>query len=504
MFTMIVADDEKVIRESIVECIDWESHDVKIVASCNNGVEVLDAIMDESPDIVLTDIKMPGFTGLELIEKINKMDPDVEFIILSGYKEFDFAKQAIQLGVRCYLLKPAGEEQLISAVENAKSNSLLKKNRNSLAQEQKRLSEQAKEYHRQLLLYDIFVAGADPATAAHYLDIKNETGYLIAYFTFVEEKFLIPFADAAYRTLCDFKAEPVIDFLYVQHTMAVIVKISPGLSDKLRYFSENAWFPGQTIRIAYTDNSYENLADGFAQLTANLMRYPKIYSINSQLQLREIYNACLSFEKIQSLTHQLLNLKDLEKEEGKIKKLLRNYFSPVEDMDLLHNYGIHLLSQLIRKLPETVYHKSVYHDLLEKLSVCEDIRVYREILTDHILLLLIDSNDKNSIVSQVKNYVEENLSDADISLKKIAREQIHMNVDYLSRIFAKENGEKFSHYLNRRRIETAKDLLLKQDATIASVADKVGCGNNPRYFSQIFKKYTGYTPSAYIEQYAGK
>ncbi len=504
MFTMIVADDEKVIRESIVECIDWESLDVKIVASCNNGVEVMDAIMDESPDIVLTDIKMPGFTGLELIEKISKMDPDVEFIILSGYKEFDFAKQAIQLGVRCYLLKPAGEDQLIAAVENAKSNCLRKKARNTLEQEQKRLSEQAEEYHRQLLLYDLFVSGVNPAKTAHYTDIKNKTGCLTAYFTFVEENFLNSFAEAVYRILNELGAEPVIDFLYVQHSMAVIVKISSGLSDKLRSFSENAWFPGQTIRITYTGNSYETLADGLQQLTANLMRYPKIYSINRRLQLREIYNAYLSFEKIQNLTRQLLDLKDRTEENGNVKKLLNNYFMPVEDMDLLHNYGIHLLSQLIRKLPETYYHKSVYHDLLEKLSVCENIEEYRKILTEQILLLLSDSSDKNSIVSQVKNYVEENLSNPDLSLKKIAMEQIHMNVDYLSRIFAKENGEKFSHYLNRRRIETAKNLLLKQDATIAFVADKVGCGNNPRYFSQIFKKYTGYTPSAYIEQSAGK
>ncbi|QHQ60355.1 helix-turn-helix domain-containing protein [Anaerocolumna sedimenticola] len=196
-----------------------------------------------------------------------------------------------------------------------------------------------------------------------------------------------------------------------------------------------------------------------------------------------------------------MNLKDRTTEEDKIEKLLNNFFMPIEDIDLLHNYGVHLLSQLIRKLPENSFHKSVYHDLLEKLSVCEDMKAYREILTEQILLLLSDSREKNSIVSQVKSYVEENLSNPDISLKKIAREQIHMNVDYLSRIFAKENGEKFSHYLNRRRIETAKILLLKQDAAIALVADRVGCGNNPRYFSQIFKKYTGTTPSAYMEQF---
>ncbi len=504
MFTMIVADDEKVIRESIVECIDWEAVGVKIVASCNNGVEVLDAIMDESPDIVLTDIKMPGFTGLELIEKISKMDPDVEFIILSGYKEFDFAKQAMQLGVRCYLLKPAGEEQLITAVENAKSNCLSKKSRNSLELEQQRLSKQAEEYHRQLLLYDLFVSGAKPAESNCYKKSKSKTGYLTAYFSFVEECFIKAFAEAVYWILDEFGIVPIVDFLYVRHSMAVIMENEPGLSGKLRSFSENAWFSGQTVRITYTCNTCDNLTESLQRLTSNLMRYSKIFSISARLQLREVYNACLSFEKTQILTGQLMTYHGRTDGEGKIKKLLENYFTPIEDINLLHNYGIHLLSQLIRALPEMQFYKSVYQDLLEKLSLCEDITTYREILTDQIMLLLSDCVEKNSIVTQVKNYVEENLSNPDISLKKIAREQVHMNVDYLSRIFAKENGEKFSHYLNRRRIETAKNLLLMQDSTIAFVADRVGCGNNPRYFSQIFKKYTGYTPSAYIERFSGK
>ena len=113
MLNLLIADDEKVIRESLAECLDWAAMGIRVVACCANGLEALDAILDETPDIVMTDIKMPGLNGLDLIEKAQAIDRDIEFIILSGYREFDFAHKAIKLGVRRYLLKPVSEEQVL-------------------------------------------------------------------------------------------------------------------------------------------------------------------------------------------------------------------------------------------------------------------------------------------------------------------------------------------------------------------------------------------------------
>lgn len=121
MYKLLIADDEQIIREAVAELIDWKTLDIQLAAVCKNGMEALDAIMDTAPDIVMTDIKMPGIDGLELIEKIRVLDPHIQFIILTGYPEFEYARRALKYGVHEYLLKPISEESIIEAIENTKT-----------------------------------------------------------------------------------------------------------------------------------------------------------------------------------------------------------------------------------------------------------------------------------------------------------------------------------------------------------------------------------------------
>ena len=120
MLKLILADDEEMIRESIRALIDWNSIGVEVVASCKNGPETLQEILTLHPDIVMTDIKMPGMSGLDLIAEVyNRKDLMTEFILLSGYADFEYAKQAITYRVSNYLLKPCNENQIIEAVKKA-------------------------------------------------------------------------------------------------------------------------------------------------------------------------------------------------------------------------------------------------------------------------------------------------------------------------------------------------------------------------------------------------
>ena len=118
MLKLMIADDERIIRETISSLINWKAYDIQLVGLCKNGLEAYDTILDESPDIVLTDIRMPGMNGLELIQKISETDLDTKFIILSGYSEFEYAKQAMKYGVKHYLLKPCNEQQIIESIQD--------------------------------------------------------------------------------------------------------------------------------------------------------------------------------------------------------------------------------------------------------------------------------------------------------------------------------------------------------------------------------------------------
>ena len=116
MYKLLLVDDERMIREGISAMIDWEKFNIRIKLA-SNGLEAYEMIVHDPPDILITDIKMPGLEGLALIERTYQKFPDMMVVILSGYGEFDFASRAIEYGVKHYLLKPS----------LTKSSSLLKK-----------------------------------------------------------------------------------------------------------------------------------------------------------------------------------------------------------------------------------------------------------------------------------------------------------------------------------------------------------------------------------------
>lgn len=113
MWKLIIADDERIIRETIAQLIDWESLGIELIGLCRDGIEAYHMILDEAPDLVMTDIRMPGLSGIELVRKVRQTSLKVSFLILSGYDEFAYARELMKYGVKYYLLKPCNEEDMI-------------------------------------------------------------------------------------------------------------------------------------------------------------------------------------------------------------------------------------------------------------------------------------------------------------------------------------------------------------------------------------------------------
>lgn len=117
MIKLLLVDDEPIIRESIEAMLPLAEMDIRLTGSCSNAFDALNSMENDMPDILITDIKMPRMDGLELIERAQMLNPKLECIVLSGYDEFTFAKRAISLGVREYLLKPFYKEELIKTLD---------------------------------------------------------------------------------------------------------------------------------------------------------------------------------------------------------------------------------------------------------------------------------------------------------------------------------------------------------------------------------------------------
>lgn len=345
MYKLIIIDDEKIIRETIGSMIDWESLGVELVGLCSNGMEGLDMIIDENPDIVMTDIRMPIFSGLELIKRIRQLNKDIEFIILSGYSEFEYARTAMKLNVKYYILKPCSKEMIISTVEQAIEDCRNKNNEvvpSFIFRKVRNLSQDFIGKKRQCE------------------DILNDL------FTLLPDSHDCDYAKAV--ALC---------------------------------FVTNIWY------------AYSNLFE------------PSVY-----------YSELKNAESIEEIQEFLVN----------------------------HSQ---FMNQKINKAVEK-------------------------------------PDSTKGFINKCIKFTKENYSDPSLTLKYIAEKHLYMNVDYVSRQFYKTTGERFSSFLGRVRVESAKEILRRNpDEKIYTVAEMVGCGNNPQYLGQLFKKYEGMTPSAYVNSLKG-
>lgn len=128
MLKILIADDEPWMRKCMLESIDWAAEGFEVVGLAANGMEALQMIIQKTPDIVFTDIKMPGLSGIELLKKVRAAKLSVEFIFLSGYNNFDYAKDALNYGAMGYLLKPFETDELLNILYTARQRVLQKNN----------------------------------------------------------------------------------------------------------------------------------------------------------------------------------------------------------------------------------------------------------------------------------------------------------------------------------------------------------------------------------------
>ncbi|MGH4140716.1 response regulator transcription factor [Clostridium sp.] len=119
MYKVLIIDDEEIIREGLKTVIDWETLGCKVIGEAEDGDEGLEMLLSKEPDIVFTDIRMPGLNGLEMISKLKKHKHECKVIILSGFRDFEYAQQAIKLGAFRFLLKPTNTKEIILSVEEA-------------------------------------------------------------------------------------------------------------------------------------------------------------------------------------------------------------------------------------------------------------------------------------------------------------------------------------------------------------------------------------------------
>lgn len=530
MLKVFLVEDEFVVRQGIKNNIDWKSHGYDFCGEADDGELAFPMIQKLKPDIVITDIRMPFMDGLVLSRLIKKELPWVEIIILSGYEEFEYAKEGIKIGIAQYLLKPINGEELLKEVD-AVSEKIRERHKENEIRD-KYIKEMEENFLKeQKDLFQYLVTGSKSAAQllemADRLDIdisamwynivliKIQSTYH-AYEEFsnslieIEEK-LKEIADEASLLIFDRNLEGKA-LLFKGDSKEEIIKIQNGYLDKIKdmlmEYENVRYFGGIGIpvnRLGELTVSFEKASHAFAHR----------YLVNESLILK-----CEEVEQgvyIEKEKFNISNVNPKHMDRNKIREFLK-----VGDKEEV----IYFVDEFFKDLGTNVMKSNMFRqyiimdayfcvaDFLEDIKISRDeietfdadsgILQSEKTAVNYIVRIIkkalelrekTASNRYGDIVGEVMDYIEQNYADEELSLNLLAS-HVNFSPNHLSMIFSQQTGKTFIKYLTDLRMNKAKELLRCTGKRSSSIAVEVGY-RDPHYFSYLFKKTQGITPTQY-------
>jgi len=513
MHKLMIVDDEKIVIDSVSYIIKKNFKNVKVIGAARSGEEAIELFVSQKPDIVLMDICMAGMNGLEAIAELRQISKAAKFVIISAYEQFEFAKQAVELDVSEYLLKPFNSNRLVDTISKIVDEIEEEKTRLRKSIENKGRYEQALKILEQWLVYSILLHKDPSEELRKYRDltgIEEHSGFIMIFDYDVQEN-----SDdrlASKKAPEDQKLLAVVNDLLKSRTNCLI-----GLSTN-------------NSIICYVFFAKQNEAEdssrciGLAQDILKEMK--KISSLNIVVGIGGIKENSLilsSYEEAKEALRksrgEIRLFSDMISVEEKKASSLSNLdlLTAIDIGDVEHvsfalqeidNYNRNALIELVVMAHRIALEQIALADSSEGfnnyLSEALDIEERQE-LADWVKSRLLDlttkvhrSRDLNSskIIQETKEYLLNNYN-KEISLESTAKE-FNLSPHYLSKLFKKETKENFIEYLTRLRIAKAKELLKEGEKSIKEICFFVGY-TDPNYFSRIFKKYTDYSPSEFIK-----
>lgn len=500
LLRLMIVDDEDTIRNALAQMIDYNALGYELIGKASNGMEALDLICDNFPDVIITDLKMPVLSGLDLIERVSLQDKDIDYIILSGYGEFEFAKQAMKYGVRNYLLKPTNKQELINALTEIRRKRGVKKEKDVLQQTQ--ILKKVRFLVEQCFFMEALEENQD------FMNCYKKYEPLLALpdkclhvciCSFVEDSFLKEFImDIRDISL---KEELVLFFpvIAVKNSVLLVLSIdSIAIQDKIREWLEELEYQNQKVSLAVNFLHFNSSGELFKTIIKKVSRYSQVLLFNEKGSRYEIQNNLVSPGKIKELRDEILTSSTL----SEVNEYINSAFSSVKQPEAAKNLAVALFLRLDSARSEDTI--DIAGDFFKKLYSCTTIEAIQKLLQGIIINNFFTGHtkikNKSTTIATLKTYVKMHYNAEYLSLKWLAENYLFISVGYLSKQFVKEEGIRFSEYLNKIRMEEAKKLLyLYSFDNIKNIATQVGFGNNPHYFSQVFKRYTGYSPKEYLE-----
>jgi two-component system response regulator YesN len=535
MFSLLIVDDHKHQVDTLAATLPWEELGISTIHKAYEGQGAL-VIMETHPvDIIITDIRMPGMSGLELIEHMNESSRKIDAILLTGYAEFEYAKKAIELHALEYLIKPVRDQLLIDAVSRIISKRLNDLQHSQAFEQAHAILHQNLPLLKENLLNDL-LQGAD-------ISSKQLTEKL--------EMYQIPFTYGDCIRVMVIQFDPHFYESYNPSDMKLFEYAVLNMAEELLHSHYSLWTrkaPQENVTLmlkpihsggaAWHEDGLLSIANLLMEQVNHYLKGSVAIYLSAPAQFpQEVHASYASVisSAISSSERQgvfILNKQDVSSRG--LEPLRTLYQAPMliqlmesNNLDKINEKFHMIFQELERRQTDSRAHlREAYLHILscftflahKKGKVLEDIigigSVHKEHSVIHstkqlkawcslILEALIEEaptvNDENHqhLIHKIQTFIHQNIS-KDVTLQSIS-EHVYLHAVYLSKLYKEITGFNLSEYILHARMEEAKRLLVQTSYKIYEITEKVGY-QSPQHFIRTFKKYYGVTPDSFRKQ----
>ncbi len=531
MYKIMLADDESIMIDALKFIIERNFPGVCQIESAKTGRSVIELAEKFRPDIAFMDIQMPGINGIEAMREIRKENKNIIFIVVSAYDRFDYAKEAVNLGVLEYVNKPIEQNVIVELLKKAMKKIDAEQERRSAELLIREKMESVVPIIESGLIYSILFQQNSTEEIDNFkqlLSIEEEYGYMMVVEggETIEENHLTNMVGAGVRLQSSYgQLRDTIKEYFGGIIGSVMANMVIVLIPCQKEDAENEYME----RIKRIETARKMIRKLNERIDAEFR-----VGIGSVKKIGEIADSYIeAMNSFRYISGSVAHVKDLQMEckyeEDYPIETEKSLFTAVErgDLSSAMSEANHFFDWMVEQYPGSItdiklkvlefvlwaehieydsggktYHFLVRHEYLPNVmdfATLEEIRSWfvKKIQDSCRNIATRKKESSNSIVKQAKEYILQNYAN-DLSLDDVSRE-VNISPYYFSKLFKDEAKENFIEYVTGIRIEKAKELLEQSQLSVKEICTKVGY-SDPNYFSRTFKKNVGVTPTEYKEK----
>ncbi len=527
MYKLLIADDEQIVIDSLIFIVNKSFPGIFSIESARSGREAIEKAERFIPDIIFMDINMPGINGIEAIKELRNKLLDCVFIILTAFDQFDFAKDALKLGVSEYLLKPVNREKIISTLQRSIDNIKKERTKRKKELDLKEKMENILPVLENGFIYSMLFLDDNSTELESYrniFEIEENGGYIMTVEfaqsndcgkmvnrigLSIKSQSFYPYLRDILKARCRCFMGPAILNRIIVYIPAETetdeysrrlkaVNVAEYVYDQISQKVDADFYIGIGSCYGGFDNIYLSYEESLRAIRfINGTGILHIMDIPTEKELpAERYP--ISREKL------LLEKVALGERESSIQA-----FCHIFEWLTIEYYGSvnkirSKLTEIMILISRLAYDYNIINNLnsidfiseLQTLDTLTELKHWCLEKIDYITKNISESREKktNLLIVRAVEYIKENFR-TEITLEEVSKE-VNISPHYFSKLFKDEMGENFIDYLTNLRINTAKEIMKSSLMSVKEICYEIGYGD-PNYFSRIFKKAVGVTPTEY-------